>query len=197
MTINRGFRSPSRRAQVPGSSRLRIAPGGGQATKGHQRGTPATPATAASRWHAPSSSSNSSLSISPGSKPVRLRSRSSSWISCSSSASSSSSQSAHVEGTIHHQPKCFHLGGRPFIAENHRDFFDPELARGLQAQVAIYHFAVTSNQAGDLKTKIHGWRGTCDPWPCPRIFNQAVDWPGLNLLRCLSPARLMIVSLRS
>jgi hypothetical protein len=52
---------------------------------------------------------------------------------------------------IHHQPKRFDLGRSPFVAENYRDLIDPQLARGLDAQMTIDDFAIGACQDRNLK----------------------------------------------
>ncbi len=41
----------------------------------------------------------------------------------------------------------------PFAAQNHWDVRNTELARGFEAQMAVDHIAVTSNQTRNLETK--------------------------------------------
>ena len=50
-------------------------------------------------------------------------------------------------------PESFDLGRRPFVAEDHRNFGDAQLARGFEAQMAIDDFAVASDQTRDLETE--------------------------------------------
>jgi hypothetical protein len=91
------------------------------------------------------------------------------------------------DGSIHEEPKGLDLRRRPLVAQDDRDFFDPELARCLQPEVAIYDLAIAAGQHRDLKSELtdrsaHPIHDRIVLPGIARILDQALDRPGLNLL---------------
>ena len=101
-----------------------------------------------------SSGSASRPSISFGSKPVRLRSKSAALSSCKLDREQFLIPRGPRDGAIHHQAECLHLGLRPLVAEDHRNFGDAQLACGFQPQVAVHDLAVAACQHGDLEAEL-------------------------------------------
>src|SRR5260370_21448516 len=76
----------------------------------------------------------------------------------------------------------------PFAAQNHWDVRNTELARGFEAQMAVDHIAVTSNQTRNLETKFsdstaHEVHGCIVLAPVAQVQDQLVDGPDLYIHR--------------
>ena len=96
-----------------------------------------------------------------------------------------SDQSARVSPEIVISPECFDLRWRPFVAENHRDLGDGELARSVESEVAVNDLTVASHLAWNLKTEIAD-RGAHSVYRgivlarVPRVFYESFNGPQLD-----------------
>ena len=87
---------------------------------------------------------------------------------------------------VHHQPEGLHLRRRPLVAEDHRHFGDAQLARGLQAEVAVDDLAVAAREHRDLESELadaaaHAIHRGVVLSGIARVKNKLVDRP---LLEC-------------
>ncbi len=89
-------------------------------------------------------------------------------------------------GAIDHQAESLHLSRRPLVTQDDRDIGHAQLARGLEAQVSVNHFAVASDQTWNLEAELtnaaaHAIYRRIVPTRVARVMDQLVDWPELNL----------------
>src|SRR5262249_54084022 len=102
--------------------------------------------------------------------------------------------------SVHEQPECLDLRWRPLVAEDHGDLIDPELARSLQAQMPVDDFAVAAGKHRNLEAKFtdrtaHPVDGSVVLAWVARIFNEPVDGPKLDVLKCLGSGHMRVPKL--
>lgn len=90
-------------------------------------------------------------------------------------------------GPVHHQPKCFHMGSGPLVAEDDRDFRYPEFSRGLQTQVPVQHLAVAACENRNLESEFadaaaHAIHGGIVLSGISWVFDEPFDRPSFNAL---------------
>jgi len=96
-----------------------------------------------------------------------------------------SDQSARVSPEIVISPECFDLRWRPFVAENHRDLGDGELARSVEWRWPSTTSPSLRTRHGNLKTEIAD-RGAHSVYRgivlarVPRVFYESFNGPQLD-----------------
>jgi hypothetical protein len=83
--------------------------------------------------------------------------------------------------------KALTCAGDPLVAQNHRNFGDAQLARGLQAQVTIDDLTVATGEYRDLEAELadaaaHAIHGRVVLARVAGVENKFVNWPVLDSL---------------
>ena len=163
---------------------------------GRRRGTPDSREAAARRWRRSSSGIASRPSISLGIEAgqAEIEIRGVEFLQFQGEQFLVPIRPRH--GAVHHQPEGLHLRRRPLVAEDHGDCGRvaagprAQLARGLQAQMAVHHLAVAAGEHRDLEAELadaaaHAIHGGIVLAGIAGVEDQPVDGPGLDLYRWL------------